>query len=153
MTLPDGINIDVGHYEDSRDDRGRIRVKCTRVETGRTTDPIVMANLIQGWAAAGELELARQTIEQVLKAVEPKRRGRARCRPAGITDSEAKAIGLVGTHKSFTAAAKAAGITRQAMTKRYHKGMNKVKAIVACRRNGQTLPTDRRGQIDVAAAQ
>jgi hypothetical protein len=84
------------------------------------------------------------------------RRTRRRQAPATtnpLTAKEVEAMQLVGEHEgNITAAAKAAGRTRQAMSKSFRKALGKMGKKVMPRPKTQALPTDRRGQIDVPDA-
>jgi hypothetical protein len=73
-----------------------------------------------------------------------------------LTPGQTEAAQLVGEHKGdFTAAARAAGKSRQAITKQYHKAMKKLGRSAASLKTPkmQALPTNRRGQAEVAAPQ
>jgi predicted DNA-binding protein (UPF0251 family) len=86
------------------------------------------------------------------KARPPRKRRRARPRkPAPLTPEQVEAVLLVGEHKgNFTAAAKAAGKSRQAMQKLFNKANKKLgKKIVEKVAKTQRLPTDQRGQVNV----
>lgn len=147
-SIPDGYVIDECYCEETRDEVGRIRVECTRVETGHTTDPVIIRHLIAGKEAEAQAALSRGAIEQLSQAVAKKRRIRS-SRP-GITDAERKAIELYAHYKSFSAAARAANVSRAALTKRYKRGIKKALAIDSYHRM-QSLPTDARGQIHAEA--
>ena len=149
QSIPPALNIDVCHCDETRNEEGRIRVECTRVETGRTTDPVIIRNLIRGWEAEAQAALLRGAVEQLSQAVAKNRRSRSR-RP-GITDAEREAIKLYAHYKSFSAAARAANVSRAALTKRYKRGIKKALAIDSYHRT-QSLPTDARGQIQTGAA-
>jgi hypothetical protein len=80
--------------------------------------------------------------------------------PAPLTEQQARAVELVFQHKSFAAAAREMGVSRQALRRLYEDGHAKMRrandqvADPARRRprrgRKQALPTDRRGQADVA---
>jgi len=86
------------------------------------------------------------------KAKQKRRRRAPAKEPAPLTPKETEAMQLVGEHKgNFTAAGRAAGKSRQAMQKLYEKACRKLgKSAVEPAAKTQGLPTDHRGQIDVA---
>jgi DNA-binding CsgD family transcriptional regulator len=77
-----------------------------------------------------------------------RRRRAAQRKPPQLTDAQMEAAQLVGEHKgNITAAAKAAGKTRQALGKLYRKAMEKLgKQAVPPKPKTQRLATDSRGQ-------
>jgi hypothetical protein len=84
---------------------------------------------------------------------ERKRRRTTPRGPTPLTGAQVEAVHLVGEHKgNVSAAAKAAGKSRQAMQKLYDKGLKKLGQAGAkgAAKMVQTLPADRRGQVDVA---
>jgi predicted DNA-binding protein (UPF0251 family) len=85
------------------------------------------------------------------KSAKRKRRRRASApRLVPLTNKQLEAVHLVGEHKgNVSAAARAVGISRQTMNRRYDKAMKKLGRKAVKHRTKQ-LPTDRRGQINVA---
>ena len=83
-------------------------------------------------------------------ARKPKRRRKAGPRIRPLTKKERDAVERVSEHKgNVTAAAKAAGKSRQAMSKLYRKAMKKLEPYRAKAPKAQALPTDNRGQADL----
>jgi hypothetical protein len=79
------------------------------------------------------------------------RRRRAPRQPTELTETQIEAVHLVGEHRgNIAAAANAAGKSRQAMGKLYKKAMQKLGKKAVEKVRTRPLPTDRRGQIDVA---
>jgi hypothetical protein len=79
-----------------------------------------------------------------------KRRRKAKRKPHPLTEKQLEAAQLVGEHKGdIAAAARAAGKSRTAMRNLYHKAMRKL-GRKAIQHATQALPTDKRGQINVA---
>ena len=75
----------------------------------------------------------------------PRRARRPAIRP--LTSKQAEAVQLVGEHKgNVSEAAKVAGISRQAMKKRYEEAMKKLGKAALPKPKTQRLPRDRRGQ-------
>jgi hypothetical protein len=77
-----------------------------------------------------------------------KRRRQSEPRIVPLTPAQTEAVHLVGEHKgNITAAARAAGRTRQRMGVLYKAAMKKMgKSAVRERKKTRALPTDRRGQ-------
>lgn len=105
--------------------------------------------------AAGAMQALDALAECLRPAEDAKRvrrkRRRAARKPTPLTPGQTEAVYLVGEHKgNVTAAAAAAGKTRQAMKKLYDKAMKKL-GKRAIDHATQRLPTDRRGQETVAA--
>jgi predicted DNA-binding protein (UPF0251 family) len=125
--------------------------------------------LPEGWARLPQLgtlpsagQLAKDDASEKLLAfrsfvrtTRPRKRRRKADRPvAPLTAKETEAAQLVGEHKgSFASAAHAAGVSRQAMAKRYKKAMAKLGESAARQKRPQTqrLPEDRRGQATIPA--
>jgi hypothetical protein len=107
-------------------------------------------------ARAADLATLGQQALVVLRdaAAVPAQRKRRRCpprNPTRLTAEQTEAVQLVGEHKgNITAAARAAGKSRQAMKKLYDKAMKKLGAAGVKNPRTKALPTDRRGQIDVS---
>jgi predicted DNA-binding protein (UPF0251 family) len=74
-----------------------------------------------------------------------------------LTPEQVEALQLLADHKgNYTAAAKAAGISRPALTKRYKKAMKKLPRSAAVAKKKPTtrpLPLDRRGQVNISDEQ
>ena len=88
----------------------------------------------------------------VSAAVKSKRRRRAaHTAPRPLTVEQTEAMQLVAEHKgNFTAAGKALGKSRQAVSKLYRKGAKKLgKSAIKTMTRTQRLPTDPRGQATV----
>jgi predicted DNA-binding protein (UPF0251 family) len=72
-----------------------------------------------------------------------------------LTPGQLEALQLLGEHKgNQTAAAKAAGISRPALMKRYNKAMKKLPrsaAVIKKKPTAKPLPLDRRGQVNLSA--
>jgi predicted DNA-binding protein (UPF0251 family) len=84
--------------------------------------------------------------------VQRKRRRLAQPKTVRLTAKELEAWNLVSDHKGdFTAAARAAGVSRQALTKRYEKALAKLSVKAVKKPPLQSLPLDQRGQCDVDA--
>jgi len=105
-----------------------------------------------------EWEHVRQAVQHALTILEttktPRKRRTFR-QPTKLTPAQVEAVQLVGEHKgNYTAVGKATGKTRQAVTKLYKKGIDKVAATGADTSplKTQALPADRRGQRDIADA-
>jgi hypothetical protein len=102
--------------------------------------------------AAEQLRAFCEFVTSLSQPKKHRRKGERRTIP--LTAAQAEAAQLVGEHKgNFTAAGRAAGKTRQAMKKLYDKAMRKLGQTVVRPKKPKTqaLPTDRRGQVDVAA--
>ncbi len=79
-----------------------------------------------------------------------KRRRQAAKGPTPITSKQTEALQLVGEHKgNVTAAAKAAGISRTAMTNRYNKALAKLGKKAVKQIKTQALPTDHHGHSTI----
>src|SRR5262249_32294146 len=80
-----------------------------------------------------------------------KRRRQSEHKITPLTDKQSEAVHLVGEHKGNVAkAARAAGKSRQAMEKLYGKAMKKLGKKAVDKITTQALPTDHRGQVNVA---
>ena len=80
-----------------------------------------------------------------------KRRRQANRKIVPLTAEQTEAMSLVGEHKGdVTAAAKAAGKSRQAMKKLYDKANRKLGKKAMPKPKTQPLPMDQRGQANVA---
>jgi hypothetical protein len=96
---------------------------------------------------------ATREVEDGEKTLAPKdkrrrRAGDKRIRP--LTARETEAVHLVGEHKgNVSAAARAAGISHQAMKKRFGNAMKKLSRTGVRKPQKQVLPHDRRGQVDL----
>jgi predicted DNA-binding protein (UPF0251 family) len=99
-------------------------------------------------------------IDEVLKpdaksvlAVKKRRRRTPPQDPTPVTPEQFEALHLMAEHKgNYSAAARAAGISRVAMTKRYKKAMKKLSrsaAVLKKKPTTQPLPLDRRGQVNL----
>jgi predicted DNA-binding protein (UPF0251 family) len=67
-----------------------------------------------------------------------------------LTDRESEAVQMVGEHKgNFTAAARAMGLSRQRVSELYRAGNKKLGKAAVQKPKTQSLPQDRRGQIDL----
>jgi predicted DNA-binding protein (UPF0251 family) len=109
------------------------------------------------WAARCDAvaDLGRAQLDALrdaLAAAAPRRRRRPSGRqPAPITPAELEAYTLVADHKgNVAAAARAAGKSRQVMHTRYKRALHKLTQAGVKNPRAIPLPTDRRGQIDVA---
>jgi predicted DNA-binding protein (UPF0251 family) len=132
----------------------------------RTNGDAPLAMLIQQLAeqaataedARADLEASRRVCNMFLRLSAPARRGRptrsaepADSIPAALTAREEEAIRLYHLHyPNITAAAKADGVARSVFTRRLNKAMGKLDTIAARHRQLRALPTDKRGQVDVA---
>lgn len=82
----------------------------------------------------------------------PKRRRGSTRKPTPLSPEQIEAVELVAEHKgNFTAAAKAAGKSRQAVGKLYRKATKKLGKLRVSKIKGKGLPHDQRGQVAVAA--
>ena len=69
-----------------------------------------------------------------------------------LTPTQVEALQLVGEHRgNKAAAARAVGISRTAMDKRYRKALVKAPAAAMKKPKTQNLPHDKRGQVTVSA--
>jgi hypothetical protein len=74
-------------------------------------------------------------------------------KPAEPTPGQVEAVRCVGELQNFTAAGRALGKSRQAVTKQFKKGVGKVPGVVRATRKKPMvtpLPTNPRGQVEVA---
>jgi predicted DNA-binding protein (UPF0251 family) len=108
------------------------------------------------WGASLEaLRLLSTSLDQDTPAATrkfPKRRRRVSTRKeTRLTPQQTEALYLVGEHKgNIAAAARAAGISRTAMAKRYRKALVKAPEAKMGKIKTRGLPHDKRGQVDVA---
>jgi len=90
-------------------------------------------------------------IKQLTKSTEKRRRRTPQRKLTPITDKQTEALELIGRHKgNYAAAAKEAGISRQALSKRVEKATKKLAKLGvkadALKPKTQRLPIDDRGQ-------
>jgi hypothetical protein len=97
-----------------------------------------------------EVEVAFEVshFEKIKRLGSKRRRARVR-KPTPLTSKQTEAMQLIGEYKgNISAAAKAAGKSRTAMTKLYAKATKKL-GRKAVKHFTKSLPTDRRGQVMV----
>jgi hypothetical protein len=90
--------------------------------------------------------------DKAARSPKRKRRRASVLRVVPLTEKQCEAAYLVGEHKgNISAAARAAGRKRQAMEKSYKTAMKKLGMRIV-KPKTQPLPSDRRGQADVATS-
>jgi hypothetical protein len=104
----------------------------------------------EAWVAEVKWESAQATTLAGTPAKPRKRRRTPERGPRPLTPAQAEAVHLVGEHKgNVTAAAKAAGKSRQVMKRQYEAAMKKLAKTGVKNPHTVPLPHDRRGQADV----
>jgi hypothetical protein len=97
-------------------------------------------------------EAIPRTAEEIQsrKDKQRKRRRQTQKKERPLTAAQAQAMHIVGEHKgNIAAAAKAVGISRQAMDKRYKGAIKKLGRSATPKPKTQALPTDHRGQVNI----
>ncbi len=118
---------------------------------GRWSGRRVPANVLACLeSAAADLRAAVDAeLPQATSGTTTRRRRKGRQKARALTEKQAEAVQLVGEHKgNRTAAAEAAGVSRQVMTRRYEAAMRKL-GRSALKHRTVPLPQDRRGQSSV----
>jgi predicted DNA-binding protein (UPF0251 family) len=115
----------------------------------READPEAWARQLRHLRGAAETLAAAQAA--AAPQVQQKRRRRLPPRAiTPLTPEQTEAMQLVGEHKGdLSAAARAAGKSRQAMAKLYQKALRKLGVKASAKPKTQRLPHDRRGQAMV----
>lgn len=130
-----------------RDSLNRLKAKYA-LATGKTDDQIDVTTLKE-MADFFRPPAAQANEVNTGKAKSKKRRRAPSPRP--LTPKEAEAVHLVGEHKgNVTAAALAAGKSRQVMQRQYDKAMKKLGKKAMPTAKTVPLPTDRRGQPNLS---
>jgi hypothetical protein len=137
------IFCDPAKIESACKARGWIRDDASRFLGNNRTLPIkayvILPAILKPWKADGEPKRPR------------KRRRQSQPTTTPLTAGQTEALQLVGEHKgNVTAAALAAGKTRQAMKKLYDKALAKLGKRNADKIKTRALPVNARGQQDAA---